>query len=204
MLESVLPLYYQFNQGQPTPAKPKEIMTTILKIEKNTTEVQVLSVVATQKTQVKVTDGESTWTVKFKHMDGTYFQVSELVSLCEEILADYDLYCGTKNETNFHKGTFANFITCERPNCEPDFQSDSNSAYWYTPEGVVRESNHWLGCIKTCNWGLDGFYENDGEFKCGFCKFEDFAPNTGNFAVAERIEKLTAKKAWAEAILAQI
>lgn len=49
---------------------------------------------------------------------------------------------------------------------------DTSSKYWYTDEGVYRESDHWGECRK-CYWTLEG-NEEDGERVVGFCRWEDF------------------------------
>lgn len=47
-----------------------------------------------------------------------------------------------------------------------------SSRYWYTDEGVYRESDHWGKCRK-CFWTLNG-EEEDEERVVGFCRWEDF------------------------------
>ena len=61
------------------------------------------------------------------------------------------------------------------------------SKYWYTPEGVYRESDHW-GSVATCFWYLDMDLANDPLYQIevsetdfskpviGFAKWEDFIP----------------------------
>lgn len=63
------------------------------------------------------------------------------------------------NQKNFFKNTLATFtgITEEQydaTNNDPNFVSDSGSAYWYTDEGVIRYSNHW-GYVASCIWSPD-------------------------------------------------
>lgn len=74
---------------------------------------------------------------------------------------------------NFHDASTADFQPCERPAREPDFVSGSGSRYWNTPEGVVREGDHWMAGIRSCNWYLAGATYK-GPNRCGFCRWEDF------------------------------
>jgi hypothetical protein len=88
--------------------------------------------------------------------------------------------------------TEAFFTKCENPNRTPDYISESGSKYYYTKEGVIRESNHWGSDISTCRWFLDFnnliYFEKKVSrhnieviIKCyklevvsGFCKWSDF------------------------------
>ena len=74
---------------------------------------------------------------------------------------------------NFHDASTADFQPCERPAREPDFVSGSGSCYWNTPDGVVRESDHWMAGIRSCNWYLAGASYR-GPDRAGFCRYEDF------------------------------
>lgn len=78
---------------------------------------------------------------------------------------------GFINENTFHLGTKANFVSCEAPDRAPDFVSKSGSEYWYTKDGVIRRSDHWLPHVATCDWALDGRYCY--AYAAGFCKFAD-------------------------------
>lgn len=60
------------------------------------------------------------------------------------------------DEDNFYLATMADWSPCERPNREPDHESNSGSCYWYTPEGVIRESDHWGQGVASCDWYIDG------------------------------------------------
>ena len=80
----------------------------------------------------------------------------------------------TFNKDNFFQGTEANFISCDRPAGEPDYSSDGGSDYWYTENGVVRGSGHWLTTVATCNWSLNGEYVNN-TYTYGYCDFKDFS-----------------------------
>ena len=66
------------------------------------------------------------------------------------------------NQDNFYDATEANFTSCEIPTSEPDYESYGGSKYWYTPNGVIRVSNHWGDAINSCNWYLDGGYYGYG------------------------------------------
>ena len=64
-------------------------------------------------------------------------------------------------ETNFFKGTKATFVPTEIPEGKADYVSlrpdgGVSSLYYYTPEGVIRVSNHWGADIRTCSWHLEG------------------------------------------------
>lgn len=102
------------------------------------------------------------------------------------------------DSNNFFIDTYAIFKCCNTPSREPDYVSvnkkgytQSDSAYWYTKEGVYRESNHWsemyvgdyryeclgdkidCGNIASCWWVLE-CNENNKYNNCGFCPWEDF------------------------------
>lgn len=52
------------------------------------------------------------------------------------------------NEKNFFLSTRGNFKMVQRPRRNPDYISldkfgEVSSEYWYTPNGVIRDSNHW-------------------------------------------------------------
>ena len=61
---------------------------------------------------------------------------------------------GVASSQNFFDSTVALFRETEKPEREPDFQSDSGSCYWYSEEGVVRGSDHWGNCVANCDWAL--------------------------------------------------
>lgn len=90
--------------------------------------------------------------------------------------------------SNFHDASTADFQPCERPAREPDFVSGSGSRYWNTPEGVVRESDHWMAGIRSCNWYLSGA-SYKGPVCCAFCRWEDFCGNARD-CQAWRAERL--------------
>ena len=73
----------------------------------------------------------------------------------------------TYTSENFFEATKANYASCARPEREADYVSRSGSAYWYTENGVIRESNHWGRAVATCEWTLDGcWYGYD--MRCGY------------------------------------
>jgi hypothetical protein len=74
---------------------------------------------------------------------------------------------------NFHDASTADFRPCETPDRPADFVSGSGSRYWNTPSGVIRESDHWMSGIRSCNWFLGGASYRGPE-RAGFCRYEDF------------------------------
>ena len=82
----------------------------------------------------------------------------------------------TYNKTNFFKYTYCEFI--EVNNFEmPEknyFKSKSNSLYYFTEDGVYRESNHW-GRVASCRWRLTtvSLYKNQQRITA-FAKWKDF------------------------------
>ena len=107
---------------------------------------------------------------------------------------------------DFFLATHADFERCERPTRKPDYESPGGSKYWYTNEGVIRESDHWGAHVASCSWYLDGRaygyqmhlarfevrngkrrlvyldgYDGSPEFDklCGFCPWDGFAPFFG-------------------------
>lgn len=85
----------------------------------------------------------------------------------------------------FFLSTKANFESAEFDTSKtPDYVSGGGSRYWYTDEGVYRESDHWGTGIATCKWYLDGkecfcrdwSVEHLSKPTVGFCKWEDFEP----------------------------
>lgn len=71
---------------------------------------------------------------------------------------------------------------------EPSYSSPhGHSLYWYDFDGVYRLSNHWGAGIRSCNWFLDTFPDDEDErkdsviFYCehgegflAFARWEDF------------------------------
>ena len=115
------------------------------------------------------------------------------------------------NASNFHLMTKGTFSKCDLPKTAPDYVSldkfgNVSSKYWYTAEGVVRQSNHW-GRVASCIWTLKGFSTtiNDCEVSknelVAYISFADLNNSTNKFQVivdkqakviAKEVEKLTA------------
>lgn len=92
---------------------------------------------------------------------------------------------------NFHQISRGIFSECETPQTTPDYVSLTkngrvSSQYWFTENGVVRNSDHW-GQIASCIWILKGFSKkwNDCEVsknaKTGYCSFDNFNKTTSDF-----------------------
>lgn len=83
---------------------------------------------------------------------------------------------------NFFKNTVAVFEQCGRMTCSADYVSVSSrgrvsSRYWYTEEGVYRESSHWGRNVATCDWYLNTLPITGLQTtkkKTGFCRWKDF------------------------------
>jgi len=78
------------------------------------------------------------------------------------------------------------FEEAEKPERHPDHISESGSKYWYTSDGVYRQSDHW-GICSSCNWLIDTekrvkwvayglATEEEGEKVTGFARWSDFQP----------------------------
>lgn len=81
--------------------------------------------------------------------------------------------------TNFHIKTIAIFKTDTCPEREPDFVSDSWSAYWDVGHGVIRSSDHWAGwgdCTgqASCIWGYQSDCTPQNIWKTGYCAYSAF------------------------------
>lgn len=50
---------------------------------------------------------------------------------------------------------------------------DISSIYWFTEEGVYRQSDHWGEC-RTCVWHLDGGVPRDSKLRTGFASWSSF------------------------------
>lgn len=75
--------------------------------------------------------------------------------------------------------TIAIFSTDKCPDREPDFLSNSCSAYWDMGHGVVRSSDHWAGwslCTgqASCIWGFKSTGPAAHAWKTGYCAYPDF------------------------------
>lgn len=83
------------------------------------------------------------------------------------------------NKANYYMGTEASWSDAEAPEREPDYISDSGSAYWYTERGVFRESNHWGYEVASCDWFLgekESAWLDCHGLRCGYCPWRDFEP----------------------------
>lgn len=67
----------------------------------------------------------------------------------------------TPNEDNFYCNSIGFWEPAEKPNWPFDHQSESGSVYWYTPEGIYRESDHWGRNIASCSWYYDIPYNGE-------------------------------------------
>lgn len=80
---------------------------------------------------------------------------------------------------NFYKFTDGHFTPCPVPDREPDYHSKSSS-YWFSKEGVIRQSDHWGRGIAACTWTLGEepeapCFKNKGlGQRCGFISWNDF------------------------------
>lgn len=74
---------------------------------------------------------------------------------------------------SFYKCSYAIFNGCEKPAREPDYISESGSAYWYSEDGVIREADHW-GNVATCIWEIRNIVDYDLDRITGFCAWEAF------------------------------
>lgn len=80
---------------------------------------------------------------------------------------------------NFYKFTDGHFTPCAIPDRAPDYRS-ADSSYWYSDEGVVRQSDHWGRGIASCTWTLGDepsapCYRNKGlGQRSGFIPWGDF------------------------------
>ena len=90
----------------------------------------------------------------------------------------------TYNSTNFFKYTFCEFLLVDDFNFpeKTNYKSKSDSAYFYTKDGVYRKSNHW-GRVANCRWkiiaseskGACSLVKNQ-QIVVGFAKWSDFYP----------------------------
>lgn len=109
------------------------------------------------------------------------------------------------NKDTYFCSTIANFKEVENEeilnrieNGDFDFQSDSNSKYIYTDEGVYRYSDHWNNSIASCSWFLDN--KEVGELKLGFCSWNDFVPNNFRLIIYSENKELIEKYAKIEGL----
>lgn len=104
----------------------------------------------------------------------------------------------TFNKNNFFKYTFCEFQQVDDFDFpeNTNYKSKSESAYFYTDEGVYRKSNHW-GRVANCRWKLiaDNNYKNQN-IVIGFAKWCDFYPINSQekiFGIQVNFDKKTAK-----------
>lgn len=83
------------------------------------------------------------------------------------------------NRTNFFKHTYCIFTEVdpkELPKQKPDYISKSESAYYFTSEGVFRKSNHW-GRAANCRWKLISKSYKSQNVIVGYANWSDFFEN---------------------------
>jgi len=84
---------------------------------------------------------------------------------------------------NYYRNTYAVFEEVDvdkLPFEKWHYVSKSNSAYYYTKEGVYRKSNHW-GRAAKCRWVLkadDQLYVSKGRERIGFALWTNFHENS--------------------------
>lgn len=129
----------------------------------------------------KILAGDEVVSVRTKEIDTPLCRyvrtLNSLLAEYKSAAANYKIFNCVRDRDTFFKFSLANWTASERPNRQPDHVSESGSKYWYTQEGVYRESDHWSFCVASCNWALDDYYICDGVERCGFCRWEDFQVN---------------------------
>jgi hypothetical protein len=101
------------------------------------------------------------------------------------------------NKQLSHSAAQVIFKQADKPEGQPDFVSESGSAYWYTNQGVYRASNHW-GNVASCDWGLDGVCEANTPcvvlpFEiCGFALWSDFTASSTAMDINAYMERMNA------------
>jgi hypothetical protein len=92
---------------------------------------------------------------------------------------------------NFHLMTKGTFSKCDLPNTAPDYvslnkQGNVSSKYWYTNDGVIRQSDHW-GRVASCIWTLKGYSTQIRDCEVsnvdlvGYVSFTDLDSSTNKF-----------------------
>jgi hypothetical protein len=91
----------------------------------------------------------------------------------------------TANENNFFENSIGFWdLKSRKPKGDPDHISYNrrtgkvSSKYWYTSEGVYRQSNHWGSDVASCSWYIKGRkYSNEGvsvgKTETAFIKWSD-------------------------------
>lgn len=82
---------------------------------------------------------------------------------------------------NFYRNTFCVFEITTIEITQFDYVSRKGSAYYFTSEGVYRQSNHW-GRVGNCRWKLIGNHKMQNQY-IGFASWDSFYPNSENEAV---------------------
>lgn len=88
----------------------------------------------------------------------------------------------TYNKHNYYRNTYAVYKeidASELPFEKWHYTSKSDSAYFYTKEGVYRKSNHW-GRAAKCRWVLESgneIYVSKGRERIGYANWTDFYNN---------------------------
>ena len=107
---------------------------------------------------------------------------------------------------NFFEKTKALWeLVDEKPNKEPDFVSESRSAYWYTKEGVYRHADHW-GQVNGCIWMLHKNGAYISREATGFCNWDLFLQQSRlNYAIEDNhIIKLIPKIYYNELVSVEL
>lgn len=103
---------------------------------------------------------------------------------------------------NYYSSTACNWSEVDKaPEGKPDYTSDSGSKYWYTEQGVYRESDHWGFGVGSCDWTLNSNPElshrdEEGD-RIGFAQWKDFK-HTDEKTFPQIVEMLTPKEAGLE------
>lgn len=91
----------------------------------------------------------------------------------------------TPNQNNFFENSVGFWdLQSKRPKGDPDHISYNrrtgkvSSKYWYTEDGVYRQSDHWGSDVASCSWYISGRkYKNEGvsigKAETAFIKWED-------------------------------
>lgn len=83
------------------------------------------------------------------------------------------------NRFNFFKHTFCDWKLIDESfikGKQPDYKSQTGSAYYFDHKGLARYSNHW-GRAANCRWRLVKEDKNNKGFFLGYALWEDFYPN---------------------------
>jgi hypothetical protein len=103
---------------------------------------------------------------------------------------------------NFYDSTACDWKEVKsHPEGKPDYESDSGSKYWYTDNGVYRESDHWGFGVGSCDWTLNEnpelSWRDNEKVRVGYADFKDFK-NTEGKSFPQIFEMLTPKEAGLE------